>query len=181
MAFFRFIAHQYFRTKRIRESFERVLSQTSPDHDFGHLANVVSHIGAENVGASLFVDRNEFDIIFLESKGNIEFITGDQPVVNLLGTGDGSETTELALYYPISPVLACLLVPSNLKLSATDIPDAIVKQFNDLIAWESRHFLVASSDRVLQGILSKPSSQNRPSLTILDFLVEISERTCSCS
>ena len=76
MAFFRFIAHQYLRTKRIREDVGEVDSQMFPSYDFARLAPIVCHIGAENFGCSLFVDRNEFDIIFLECRDDIRFITG---------------------------------------------------------------------------------------------------------
>ena len=100
IAFFHFLAHQYFRTKHIREAFSEELSQIDPNHDFARLNNIVCHIGAVNFGGSLFVDRNEFEIIFLDDRNESGFITGDQPIVNLMGSGDGKETTELALYYP---------------------------------------------------------------------------------
>ena len=75
MAFFCFIAHQYFRTGRIREAIRRELSHTPLGHDFSHLANIVCHMGGNNVGGSLFVDRGDFDITFLESRGGLGFIT----------------------------------------------------------------------------------------------------------
>ena len=172
--FFHFLAHQYFRTKHIREAIGEELAQISPNHDFARLSNIVCHIGAVNVGGSLFVDRNQFDIVFLDDGDDVGFITGDQPVVNLLGTGDGSETTELALYYPLSPSLSCLVVPKELKLRSVDIPGEILKELNDLIAWESRSFWVASSNGILQHIVSKPSLTRPPARRILDCLVKTS-------
>ena len=50
MEFFRFIAHQYFRTKSTREAVGEVLSQILPGHDFAHLRHIVCHIYAENLG-----------------------------------------------------------------------------------------------------------------------------------
>ncbi len=172
MNFFRFIAHQYFRTKRSREAIGEVLSQDSPNHDLARHKNIVSHLGAENLGCSLFVDRNEFDIIFLEGSNDLGFITGDQPVVNLLGTGIGnpSETTELALYYPLSPFLACLLSPRDYKVRCTDIPNEIVEELNDFIVWDSNQFLVANSNKILQHVLGKSSSPEEPTCHIFDSL-----------
>ena len=117
------------------------LSQILPDNDFAHLTNIVCHIYAENLGASLFVGRNELDIIFLESGNGREFITGDQPIVNLLGTGDGSAPEDLAFYYPLSPVLSCLVSSKKYGLLGGEIPCGIVEGLNELISWESKQFL----------------------------------------
>ncbi len=171
MAFFRFIAHQYLRTRRIREDFEEVHSEMFPSHDFARLAPIVSHIGAENLGASLFVDRNEFDIIFTESWDGVRFITGDQPVVNVMGNGYDGETTELALYYPLSPDLSCLVSPKEYRLDSAKVPDEIVQDLNDFIAWRSKRFLVADSNSELQRVASKPPLHNPPTRRIVESLV----------
>ena len=172
MAFFRFVAHQYFRTKRMREATGEGISEILPGQDFARLTNIVCHLHAENFGSSLFVDRNEFDIIFMESRNGLGFITGDQPIVNLMGTGDGKETTELALYYPLSPILSCLVSPKEYGLRTVDIPGTMVEELNDLIALECKQFLVAGSDTVLQHILNKPSLKRPETLDIFNFIVE---------
>lgn len=169
--FFRFIAHQYFRTKAKRDAVGEALSQILPGHDFAHLTSIVCHIGAENLGVSLFVDRNEFDIIFLGSRDGREFITGDQPIVNLLSTEDGREPTNLVLYYPLSPVLACLLSPKEYGLQGGEIPCTIVQVLNELIAWASKQFLAARSDTVLHQIPNKPSLKGPATQDIVDVLV----------
>ena len=129
-------------------------------------------MGAENVGASLFVGRKEFDIVFEENGCDLGFITGDQPVVNLLGTGDGSETKELAFYYPLSPQLSCVLAPKTYRLRSGSISFDIVQELNALVAWESKQFLVANSDADLQNLPSL-TTPSRPSTgRILDVLVQ---------
>ena len=169
MLFFHFIAHQYFRTEPVREGIGESLAKGFPDHDFDRLRNIISYIGAENVGASLFVDRKEFDIVFEENKCDLGFITGDQPVVNLLGTGDGSETKELAFYYPLSPQLSCVLAPKTYRLRSGSISSDIVQELNALIAWESKQFLVANADTDLPSL----TSPSRPSTgRILDVPVQ---------
>ena len=177
IAFFHFISHQYFRTKRIREAIREELSQIGPNHEFARLANIVCHIGAVNVGGSLFVDRNEFDIVFLDDRDDVGFITGDQPVVNVLGTGDSRETTELALFYPLSPDLSCLVVPREYEVHSTDIPSTVVEELNDLVAWESRNSLVAKSNQRLQYVVNKSSSERPSGRMILESLVKASRST----
>ena len=120
------------------------------------------------------MDRNEFEIIFLDDRDESGFITGDQPIVNLMGTGDGRETTELVLYYPLGPDLSCLVVPKEYKLRSSSIPHEVVKELNDRVAWESENFLVANSDGVLQRIVSQPSLTIPTVARILDSLVKTS-------
>ena len=162
MMFFHFIAHQYFRTEPVREAIGEVLVQEFPAHDFDRFRNIISYMGAENVGASLFVDRKKFDIVFAENRYDPGFITGDQPVVNLLGTGDGSETKELAFYYPLSPHLSCVLAPKTYRFRSGSISSETVQELNALIAWQSKQFLVANSDADLQNLPSL-TSLSRPS------------------
>ena len=171
MTFFYFISHQYFRTKGMREAIGKELSESVPGYDLSGLKNIVCHIGAVNVGATLFVDRREFDIVFLESEGESGFITGDQPVANLMGTGDGSETAELALYYPLSPALSCLVSPRVYNLRSRRVPEATVEALNNFVAWESRDFLVSSSERELEAIVNRPPQARPLGRCILDLLV----------
>ena len=88
--------------------------------------------------------------------------------MNLLGTEDNRETTELTLYYPLSPSLSCLISPKEYGICSADIPSEVVEELNDLIAWESNDFLVANSDRVLQHIVKKPRLTRPPTCRILD-------------
>ncbi len=143
-------------------------STTDARHKLRRIYPPVSHLRA----TSLFVDRNEFDIIFLDDRDDVGFITGDQPVVNLMDTGDSRKTTELALYYPLAPDLSCLVVPRERKRHSLDIPGAIVEELNDLVAWESSSFLVASSNGILERIGSRPSLTRPLGCRILDSLVK---------
>ena len=170
--FFRFIAHQYFRTKRIRSAIMEEISRIDTDQDLGKLANLVCHMAAENVGASLFVDRNEFDLVFLTAADDVGFITGDQPIVNLVGTGDSQETTDLVWYYPLKPNLACLVVPKEYNLRSVQISGEVVEALNDVVAWESRNFLAATSKEILDHVINRQSSTRPSGFDMLDSLVE---------
>ena len=68
------------------------------------IRHVYCHCIATNVGATLCRDRSDFELLFLRSPTSNGLITGDQPVVNLLATHDGTEPSELALYYPLFPL-----------------------------------------------------------------------------
>ena len=164
ISFFDFIAHQYCRTKRIRESVGEILS-TFPNRDLSHLQNLLCHCFANNIGASLFFDRNEFDIVFLDNTTDLGFITGDQPIVNLMGTRNGTPPEEIALYYPLAPDLASILLPREYKLCSMSID--MIKELNDLIMWESKHFLVSDSTKVLEQYLNNPISGIPPTCRIL--------------
>ena len=170
ISFFHFVAHQYFRTKGIREDIGKELSQTGLGKDFSHLKHIVCHIAAVNVGATLYRDRNDFNIVFLEARHDVGFITGDQPVVNICGTEDGSETSELAFYYPLSPILSCLIAPKKYGLCSTDVSNELIEELNDFIAWASNDFLVAKSKKLLQHIINKSLLTRRPTSHILDAL-----------
>ena len=81
--FYHYLAQQYFRTKRRREPIARVLEEMSGDRS--HLKNLVCHLMAVTVGGRLFRDRSGLEVLFLENATNSELVTGDQPIVNLLG------------------------------------------------------------------------------------------------
>ena len=125
------------------------------------------------------MDRNEFDLVFLNDADGVEFITGDQPIVNLMGTGGSQETTELVLYYPLKPDLSCLVVPKEYKLCSLQISGELVKALNDVIAWESRDFLAATSKEILEHVISRQSSTRPLGGAILDSIVEVTRLTNS--
>ena len=151
MGFFQFISHQYLRTRASRERIGEELRDSPFGRDFGHLKHILCHCVADNIGSSLFVDRIKFEIIFLQCESNIEFITGDQPIVNLFRAhGEDSPPTEMALYYPLEPHLSMILLPKVCGLSSMNVPPIIVDELNNLIAQETKEFLVAKQMESLQ-------------------------------
>ena len=152
--FFEFLAQQYFRTRAVRDAIGAELRESIPGLSFEHLKNIVCHCGANNVGASLFVDREKFEVAFLESRPDSEFITGDQPIINLFRSKDeNTPPTELALYYPLEPGLAMVLSPKEYELKSTRLSSELVDELNGLIVLQSREFLVAKSPKALRGTI----------------------------
>lgn len=172
IAFFHFLSHQYFRTKPIREAVSAEMSRMFPDHTVGRLANVICHISADNVGASLYADRNVLDIAFFTNSSELRFLTGDQPVVNLMGTGDRRDTKGLILYYPLSPDLACLIAPKESNLRSGDPSIDIVRQLNDIVARGSPQFLVAESNAEIKDTLDRLALPRTPRHEILRAIAD---------
>ena len=175
MDFIRFLTHQYFRTKKIRGAIGNEHSRLLPGLDFSHLSHIVSHIAAENVGSRLFVDRRNFQLTIAETHGHTLFVTGDQPVVNLLGTGDGRSPEELAFYYPLAPTMACFLMPSPKRLPLFEIPDDLVGRLNGLIAWSAAESVVGSNSESIKNAL-ECGEAGRPELNELVVMLNMDER-----
>lgn len=131
MDFTFFLAVQHLRTKAMRE---RLLTLNKTDSRIdSRIAGQVERTWpiirialATNLSWSLYADRTRWHIRVLSASEQLRFITGDQPVLNLLPlTGNHDD---LALYYPVSPESAVLfelrdvespIGPKNLLNDAT--------------------------------------------------------------
>ena len=153
--FFHFVSHQYFRTKALRDTIEKGLRALVSTDTAERIRHVFCHCTATNVGATLYRDRANFELLFLRSPTPEGIITGDQPVVNLLATHDGTEPAELALYYPLSPSLAMILSPKSLDLRSpvASASPSVGRELNNFVAWKSSRFLVARSNPLLRPYL----------------------------
>ena len=167
--FFNFISHQFFRTKRMRDAIVEAGEGILPAENIQRIRNLLGYCYATNIGGSLYGDRHGWEIIFLDCPAGTEFITGGQPVVNVLGNKDGRPPEELAFYYPLSPNLAMILAPKSLELRAvfTKFDIAATNEINDLIAWESGQFLIARSSDQLTRYKLKSSTQPPVPLSFL--------------
>lgn len=112
MTFIQFIVFQYFRTAKLRN--EMLAIKNPLPHDIEQTWPIEALIYATNVGASLFQQRNLYDIVFLRNTSIIPFITADQPIINL----NGIEDEHLALYYPITPTLAVIYTADRMRYTA---------------------------------------------------------------
>ncbi|HEV8407924.1 MAG TPA: DUF4238 domain-containing protein, partial [Sphingomicrobium sp.] len=93
MEFIMFLSHQYFRTANMRNRMYRLRLPRLIAHDPERTWPIESNIYATNVGASLFLQRSSYRIVFLENPSPVSFIAGDQPVINL----NGPEVEQLCL------------------------------------------------------------------------------------
>jgi hypothetical protein len=108
--FFRSIALQYLRTKRMRAAMTARLGSPIPGASMDRIWRPMIHMHAINVGASFFRQRSELRLLLLHSPPGERFITGDQPIVNLVDELDGKGIPlGFELYYPISPTRTMIL------------------------------------------------------------------------
>lgn len=171
--FFHFITQQYCRTKNIRGDARTFLSRTIPGRDHSRLTNIMCNIWATIMAFNLYHIGHDFDIVFLENNGSLGFVTGDQPVINLLANRHGGDTTGTTFYYPLSPDLSCLVVPKRFELKSKQIPDNIVEVLNGFIAWHSNHFVVCDTSTAVQLAVEKQPFPNKSARAILDRIAKI--------
>lgn len=145
--FFHFLGHQFFRTYKMRSVVAAILGSMGKSH----LSNLICHWSGRNFGASLFLERDELEFLFLDNPTDLPFITGDQPVFNLAGKMD-APPKRLALYYPLSPFLALIVAADGIKPKVTTVTTELVSDLNAFTAWASEEFLVANDGDVLRRL-----------------------------
>jgi len=106
MQFAYFIALQHMRTKRMADRLAADQNGIVAQEDFKRRWPILRHILATNVGSGLFVQRASWRLRIIEAPDEVDFITADQPVMNLL---PGATDNDMALYYPVSPRRALLI------------------------------------------------------------------------
>jgi len=107
ISFLHYLCTQYMRTKGIKERTIE-LCNTDKSADLSRVWNIMIHMAAYNIGASLFLERGRRKLVLIHNRTDVPFITGDQPAINLQGTRP-KPPEKLSIYYPISPRLALLL------------------------------------------------------------------------
>jgi hypothetical protein len=143
--FIYFVCTQYMRTKAIRvRAIERLKQNCRMD--LTHIWNLMSYLFAVNIGFGLYCERSRRKLVLIENRTEVPFITGDQPVTNLLGNGVNSPEL-LVLYYPISPNIALVLgeVDTDPPLTNDNLSAEKVAELNERIASVSHSQLFASS------------------------------------
>lgn len=102
-----FLIFQYMRTKNMKNAAFKIFKGDKNEHIIKKSWNIISFTFAMNLSKRISLDER-IKFIFIENKTENHFITGDQPVFNLLGDilNDKGEVNELELYYPLTPKCA---------------------------------------------------------------------------
>lgn len=144
--FFTYISHQMCRTKKMRDRLVATSTGCQSPESMRRLKDLIAFCMAETVAASLYAERDKYSSKILRTTGSAEFITSDQPVINLFDTGNGTPPDHLVLYYPIGVNRAFLYYPNELpfdeigeKLSGNE-----VSQLNQAMLCKSHEFLISS-------------------------------------
>jgi Protein of unknown function (DUF4238) len=150
--FIYFLSNQYFRTVKMRRAISG-FTRPVPGHDPRRTSNIECFVYALNLSDGLFRERDAYKIVFLQNDASTPFITGDQPIVNMLnpiGTGD------VELYYPLSPSLAIVLTKDTLKFPRQErVANKLeVENYNYMIYRESEDQVYSNDQGYLHSLVS---------------------------
>lgn len=149
-----FLCVQYFRTKSMRKS---ALKSFNGDK-FEGLAdkswNIIGFVMASTLARSISLD-NKLRFIFIENSTTIPFITGDQPVFNILNDklNENGEVTELELYYPLTPKCAISIhfrQEQVEKYEGKKADESYVNYLNKKVVENADYYVFADNEEILK-------------------------------
>lgn len=146
--FSHFLGRQYTRTKKIKEKRINIPDSVAVPEpfktcDFKKVSEVMSFLLADNIGNWI---HSTATFNLLRNDTPINFITGDQPIYNLLAK-EHEEPTEFELYYPITPKMA-LLISKDVKGTIINRSEEVIR-FNDYIRRIAHESIFADSQQLL--------------------------------
>lgn len=148
---------QYLRTRAMKDRFVNSLSDRKNLQDIGQKCWPFFNLVTAMQVIERMVKNNDSRFTFVYNKSEVDFITGDQPVINALGdiTDEKGEVKELELYYPLSPKAALVVAFGyGAKFSEKEVGAEYVMSRNAMIKKESMIHIFAKSEKVLSEILS---------------------------
>lgn len=156
-----FLLVQYFRTKNVRRSTANVIEFILEHHhgkwgdvDPVRTSSAMQMMGAIDMSYSLVCALHEIEITLLTAEDGSQFITSDQPVVNLaaLSAIEGRGINSVDLFYPVSPGLALRLrrVTGRPRRHSEEQASAdVVGNLNNIMARMSHECLFGMSAEAL--------------------------------
>lgn len=145
-----YLVAQYVRTKSMRE---RLLNNAGATKDINveNCIGALSHIVTTTIAFNMFASPEFRTITFLENDSGVEFITSDQPIINIqaYNTPADKAPEKLEFYYPISPSLAILL-SQDVKDSSIKLSEKKVEDYNQKLISFSLEQIFSSSEELLQ-------------------------------
>lgn len=150
-----YICFQYFRTRKMKNIM--IKSFASEDHSItSKVWPQMSFILSTILAKSLSLDE-KIKIYFLNNPSDVDFITGDQPIFNLVGDDLDSEgfAKNLELYYPLSPKVAMLIQFSNEpkeKIIYKNLITSEIQFYNSKLFEIAEDFIYSNSEDNLNAI-----------------------------
>lgn len=157
MHFARFIAAQYMRTPSIMTRSLDAVAGMLPGFNIAASWGLLRTIYATNIGYALFRRRTMLVASFLDAAESTEFITGDQPMVNVRAGAMQPEVppTELELFYPLSPKLGVMLrFDGERRATRRQLSAEETSSLNARIARSSLKQLYAASEAALANLVA---------------------------
>ena len=140
--FFDFLGEMFFRTVKSRENMHRAV-QLGLLSEGG--AVVMARILAANMACVQFFDRAAMPATILTNSTKQQFITSDNPVVNILAPTEERvpEEDEWAIYFPLSPTRAFVVPPWNHRFAEQTVTEELAADLNVWMVDAARETLVA--------------------------------------
>ncbi|WP_199545406.1 DUF4238 domain-containing protein [Paraburkholderia kururiensis] len=132
--FVHYLSVQNLRTKGVKERLNELNTKAGLP-DISRIWSFLALVFAQTTSAGLYVERRRRKLVLIRNTTNWPFVTGDQPVANLLAVNEGAPD-KLAVYYPIAPRLALVLneVDDDLPLRTETLTESQVRGLNAKIA-----------------------------------------------
>lgn len=148
--FLHYICMQHMRTKGVKAATISTLKALN-GVDLSRTWDIISQMFSVNIGASLYRERRDRKLILLKNRTEIDFITGDQPALNLSSKSEQKPPETLIYYYPVSPRLALLLTETDGKspFKTDELTPSQVRYLNARIMRAANSQLYARSDVAL--------------------------------
>lgn len=152
--FLLYLSMQYVRTEKMQSNIRQIMSKDGKSDiaiqkAFGRLVNPISstidnhwNLISCNYAVSYSREISNHSIILLINNSNTNFITSDQPVINVDSLSN--TITKLDFYYPVSPKLAILVFDnSTMKLNnpVQELSDEEAVQYNELMVSLSSKYI----------------------------------------
>jgi len=158
------LCFQYLRTKRMKNNFLASNFDHVNAHYDGHIRQdnlwgVISVVFSFQTGMGIYALLPKYHFKIIHNTSAINFITGDQPVINIAESGrpHGQEPKELVFYHPISPRVALFMSRSFDCDSSVDVDDdGMVEEYNKVIASEALEQIYGSSKKDVSKYTVEP-------------------------
>ncbi len=149
-----FLGAQYMRTPRIMKRCVGAVDEmkgVNADAVWGLLRTIF----ASNIGFAIYARRHMLRATFLDAEPSKEFITGDQPIVNIRAQDGVSPPEEFELFYPVSPRVAVLLAFDGTvrSINRQQLGTGDTAAYNELIVRHSSKQIYAASEESLVEVI----------------------------
>lgn len=178
-----FLFIQYFRTVRMRKVCQKnihdmidVIKNNEIKYEKKIVNFLLDNIDEKNLVPHLsmlflslctdaFINNNAH-LTVLKNFTTENFLTSDQPIINLKSKDNGSMPDEFVLYYPLSPKIAIKVNDNNDVVNEITIIDKeVVRKYNDKLINEAYDYIVSSNEEQLRlGYVNNPVVD--PSVTL---------------
>lgn len=156
-----FLCVQYFRTKSIKDAAIASFPSSWTERVEKYW-NIISFGNAFTLARSIMMDANR-QFCFIENTTDTPFMTGDQPVFNILSdkVDEAGQVTDLALFYPLSPKGALLIqfVPPTdsskpvMRFQPLTADRSLVEYYNQKVVENSYTYVFADNEMQVKNLI----------------------------